>query len=81
MNCPACRLGNCIECPDRIFLILRKDPVCTCKKAGHEDAISGEPRNVQVVDPFTEDIHGPGLTVSSETGVVKRTTSPDQDPS
>ena len=77
MHCPACREGNCVKCPDRIFLILRKEPVCTCKRAGHDDAISGEPRTNQVQDPFTGDIHGPAAIVRSETGEVEYPSSAD----
>lgn len=79
MNCPECRAGNCEGCPDRVFLILGKDPICTCGKAGHQDAIAGEPRRLQVEDPFTGDVHGPGLKVSKE-GVVERTTRPSEIP-
>lgn len=60
-------------CPDKIFLILGKDTVCTCKKSGHEDAITGEPRRNQIQDPFTGDVHAPGLVVKADTGEVEFT--------
>lgn len=66
MTCPHCRDGRCEDCVDRLLLLARKDPMCTCKKSGHYDAVRGEPRRQQVLDPFTGDVHGPGLTVSPD---------------
>lgn len=65
MRCPSCRENNCAGCLDKIFLILGKEPVCTCEREGHDDAINGEPRRAQVIDPLTGDIYGPGGKVAT----------------
>lgn len=72
-NCPECRNGACQNCPDRILLILGRDLVCSCTKANHQELVSGEPRLQQIEDPFTGDVHGPGMVVSAEDGQVKFT--------
>lgn len=59
MKCPSCRENNCTGCPDKLLLLVGRSPVCTCKREGHDDAINGEPRRVQVQDPMTGDIYGP----------------------
>jgi hypothetical protein len=76
-NCPACRSGECVNCPDRTFLLLGKEPVCTCKRTDHNDKIAGEPRIQQVEDPFTGDIHGPGLIIDAESGTLKSKAIPN----
>lgn len=78
MKCPSCRENNCAGCPDKIFLILGKEPVCTCTREGHADAINGEPRRAQVIDPLTGDIYGPGGKVATgEEGSLEQ--SPEAD--
>jgi len=51
------------------MILRRKDPICSCKKAGHQDAVSGEARLVQVEDPFTGDVHGPAAIITVEGAV------------
>jgi hypothetical protein len=50
------------------FLSGKKEPICQCKKKDH----GGEARNVQVRDPFTGEIHAPGLTVDTDGNVKYR---------
>jgi hypothetical protein len=76
MHCPACREGNCNSCPDKVMILLGKERICTCKRSGHDDLVNGEPRTQQVQDPFTEDIHAPGLIVKAESGALERTSLP-----
>jgi hypothetical protein len=70
MTCPNCNEGNCTECVDRLRMLYRQDRICTCSKSGHEDAMMGEPRRVQIEDPFTGDIHGPDLRVTKGGQVI-----------
>lgn len=77
MICPKCRENDCMACPDRLLLLVGRDPVCTCKRNGHEDAISGEPRRVQVTDPMTGDIYGPGGRVAE--GSLEQSPEADSD--
>lgn len=63
MLCPNCREGKCTECVDRLRMIYRDDPICTCKRGGHQDAMQGEPRRQQIQDPLTGDVYGPGISI------------------
>lgn len=66
MTCPECVKGNCQNCVDRLRLIYRDDRICTCQKSDHGDAMQGEARRVQVQDPMTGDVYGPGLKVTQD---------------
>lgn len=66
MICPNCKNGKCEGCVDKVRLILRDDPICTCKKSGHSDAVNGEARLRQIRDPETSDVYGPGLVVTQD---------------
>jgi hypothetical protein len=68
-QCKACSLGFCAECVDVIRILTgayqTSGPACGCRNDGHD----GEPRDQQVKDPFTGDIHGPGM-IAKEDGTV-----------
>lgn len=68
MTCPRCKEDKCNECVDvtRILLGFR-DLICTCTRRGH----GGEPRDKQIADPFTGDVHAPGLVIKTDGEVVR----------
>lgn len=66
LKCPNCRDNRCGECPDKVLMLLQRNRVCTCEREGHLDAITGEPRRAQIVDPISGDIYGPGGSVVSQ---------------
>lgn len=70
MTCSSCVSGLCENCVDRLRLVYSDNPICSCRKGGHEDAVTGEPRRQQILDPETNSIHTPGLVISPD-GDVK----------
>lgn len=67
MVCPQCKADNCVECIDVLRVAYATDTICTCTRRGH----AGEPRDSQVLDPETNVVHAPGLTVSQEGTISK----------
>lgn len=65
--CPKCREDKCVECFDIVRIFANLPAICFCTRRNH----SGEPRDNQVADPFTGDVHAPGLTVTYEGEVIK----------
>lgn len=70
MVCLDCKLGQCENCIDRLRALYTTDWICTCTRKLHAEKRDGEPTLNQVEDPFTGDIHAPGLVVG-EDGQVK----------
>lgn len=66
--CSGCKENTCSNCIDVMRVgVLALDPICQCSKPKH----SGEPRNNQVMDPITETVYGPELSVDKD-GTVHR---------
>lgn len=72
MVCAECKAGVCEFCVDGLRLFYTNETICTCGRTDHSDKMRGEPRLGQVRDPFTGDIHAPGLVVT-EDGTVEFT--------
>jgi hypothetical protein len=66
LTCSNCRENKCPACPDKLLLLAGRNRVCTCKREGHDDAVNGEPRRSQFVDPISGDIYGPGGIVAQQ---------------
>lgn len=67
MTCTNCKAGNCLDCVD----ITRAragydDPLCECRRKSHNI----EPSTQQILDPETQEVHAPGLTVK-QSGIVE----------
>lgn len=69
MVCIECQNDNCFGCVDRLRAFYTNEIICTCGRADHADKRDGEARYMQSMDPFTGDIHAPGLVVLAEGGI------------
>lgn len=65
--CSMCKQDLCEFCIDVKRAIYSKEMICRCKRKAH----AGEPRDQQILDPVTNDVHTPGLIIS-ESGTVTR---------
>ena len=66
MVCIPCKGNKCNECVDILRSIYSQEKICQCTRQRH----SGEPRDLQIKDPFTGTIYAPHLEVS-EGGEVR----------
>lgn len=64
--CTRCQADDCKNCVDVLRTIYTDQMICKCKRIGHD----GEPVDQQVVDPFTESVHGPAAEITVD-GEVK----------
>lgn len=60
--CTNCKNKECGACIDVARAVISDVTICNCKRSGH----SGDPAEKQIADPFTGDIHAPGLVVTKE---------------
>jgi len=67
MVCAHCLQGNCMRCVDTVRIAWSMEPICTCTAKGH----GGEPVEQQIEDPFTGDVHAPGMVIKKD-GEVER---------
>lgn len=65
--CTHCQYGKCDECSDILRVIANLSEICMCQSPSH----TGEPALVQVRDPFTSDVHAPGMIIKEDGEIVK----------
>ena len=67
MVCPNCKAGACEVCIDVLRAVYTEKPLCRCTRQGH----GGEPVEQQILDPETNVVYCPDMSVSLD-GEVKR---------
>lgn len=66
MTCTNCKKGKCEECVDVLRAVYSDEMVCECIRKNH----SGDPSENQIVDPFTQSVHGPGAEITVDGEVI-----------
>lgn len=66
--CTHCIADMCDECTDILRVIANLPEICKCTAPGH----SGEPALQQVRDPFSGDVHAPGLVVKNDGEIIRK---------
>lgn len=51
--CDPCKTRDCNNCTDIMRVVFDQQLICKCDRRGHD----GEPRDKQVKDPFTGEVH------------------------